>query len=173
MIALRVETRCLSANHSLFCTMKYLVTLFALVLLAACATDYVGMTVVEAETKAIADGVPFRIIMRDGIENAVTMDYRPGRINAKVENHIVTSYTVEGEDDIPPTKPMEEDANQSDYVGLTVTQAETQAAGEGIPFRVVMRDGESLPVTMDYRLGRINATVENDIVTSYIVEGNE
>ncbi len=59
------------------------------------------------------------------------------------------------------------------YLGLTVADAEAKAAADGVPFRVVMRDGESLPVTMDYRPGRINATVESDIVISYEVEGSE
>ncbi len=57
------------------------------------------------------------------------------------------------------------------YLGLSETDAEAKAEMDGVPFRVVMRDGEALAVTMDYRPGRINATVENDIVVSYEVEG--
>ncbi len=59
------------------------------------------------------------------------------------------------------------------YVGLSVEKAEERAVSEGVPFRVVMKDGEGLPVTMDFRPGRINAVVENDIVTSYQTEGEE
>jgi len=35
----------------------------------------------------------------------------------------------------------------------------------------VERDGHFLPATKDYRQGRINATVDNGVVTSYRVEG--
>lgn len=59
------------------------------------------------------------------------------------------------------------------YIGLSEADAEAKANVEGVPFRVVMRDGESLPVTMDFRPGRINATVENGFVTEYEVEGSE
>lgn len=60
-----------------------------------------------------------------------------------------------------------------DYVGMTVPQAQAQAEVRNTPFRVVMADGEPFAVTMDYRPGRINATVENGVVTSYSVEGEE
>lgn len=60
-----------------------------------------------------------------------------------------------------------------DYVGMTVQQATEKAATDGVPFRVVMEDGESLAVTMDYRPGRINATVQSGIVVSYDIEGEE
>lgn len=59
------------------------------------------------------------------------------------------------------------------YEGLTVEMAESMAAEKEVPFRVVMQDGEPLPATMDYRPGRINATVENGFVTSVAVEGME
>jgi len=60
-----------------------------------------------------------------------------------------------------------------DYVGMTVPQAQAQAEVRKTPFRVVMADGEAFAVTEDYRPGRINATVENGVVTSYSVEGEE
>lgn len=70
--------------------------------------------------------------------------------------------------------PLADDANiPVDYVGMTVEQATQKATVDGVPFRVVMENGTALPATMDYRPGRINATVENSIVVGYDVEGAE
>lgn len=134
--------------------------------------DYIGLTVVQAEELALDNGVPFRVVQEDGEFLAVTEDYRPGRINAVVDNGIVTSYTVEGEE-LSSSSRSSDSSNTQDYIGLTVNQATELALERGTRFRVVMQDGESLPVTMDYMVGRINATVNNGIVTSYTVEGQE
>lgn len=95
--------------------MKYLPMLFlATLYLSACSgmskTDtpalsgasepsatYIGLSVDEAQMKAEAEGVPFRIVVRDGVHLPVTLDYRPGRINAEVLQNIVMDYEVEGE----------------------------------------------------------------------------
>lgn len=61
--------------------------------------DYVGMSVTQAQARTKADNTPFRIVMADGEAFAVTMDFRPGRINATVENGVVVSYTIEGEEE--------------------------------------------------------------------------
>lgn len=65
---------------------------------AVLSGDYVGMSVTQAQARAKADNTPFRIVMADGEAFAVTMDFRPGRINATVENGVVVSYTTEGEE---------------------------------------------------------------------------
>jgi hypothetical protein len=57
-----------------------------------------------------------------------------------------------------------------DFVGLTEDAASQLARDNNTSFRVTMRDGEMLPVTMDYVPGRINAQVEERIVTSFSVE---
>ncbi len=59
--------------------------------------DYVGMTVMQAQAQAKVRNVPFRVVKADGEVFAVTMDFRPGRINAEVEKGVVVSYTTEGE----------------------------------------------------------------------------
>lgn len=65
-------------------------------------------------------------------------------------------------------------ADQSDleamYVGLFVQDAVAQAEKNNTFFRVVMEDGEALPVTLDLRPGRINATVANGVVTAISIE---
>jgi hypothetical protein len=58
----------------------------------------------------------------------------------------------------------------TDYKGLTEENAEKIAETQDVSFRVVMRDGESLPMTLDYRPGRINAEVNAGIVANYTVE---
>lgn len=57
---------------------------------------YIGLSVDEATVEASKRGVPFRIVEIDGQPQAVTMDLRPGRINAVVNNGFVTSFSVEG-----------------------------------------------------------------------------
>ena len=57
------------------------------------------------------------------------------------------------------------------YVGLSVRQAKLLAAKTETPFRVVMEDGNFLPATKDFRVGRINATVKNGVIVSYDIEG--
>lgn len=132
--------------------------------------DYIGMTVVEAKAKAEAEGVPFRIVIEDGQPKPITKDLREGRINATVANGVVTEYTVES------IKPVVDEANMSasssanTIIAMTIIEAEAYAKESNVPFRVVMKDGESLPVTMDLRPGRINAVVEAGLVVSYTIE---
>lgn len=52
------------------------------------------------------------------------------------------------------------------FIGLTLGEAEAKAKKADLPHRVVKRDGESLPVTRDYRPERLNFTVENGKVTA-------
>lgn len=57
--------------------------------------DYVGLSIQEATDLANNRKVPFRVVQIDGQPQAVTMDLRPGRINASVQSGIVTSFTIE------------------------------------------------------------------------------
>ncbi len=57
--------------------------------------DYVGLSVEDAQALAQKNNTTLRITKLDWEFMAVTMDYRPGRINAEVENNIVTHYSVE------------------------------------------------------------------------------
>lgn len=65
---------------------------------AAQTLTLIGKTAAEAEAIAAAADVSFRVVERDGEAFAVTMDYRPGRINARVQNDIVVAYSIEGLD---------------------------------------------------------------------------
>ena len=59
-----------------------------------------------------------------------------------------------------------------EYIGLTVEQAQKLADDNKTPFRVVVIDGEGQAVTMDYVIGRINASVSAGKVTAVDVEGS-
>lgn len=156
--------------------------------------DYTGLSEAAAEGLAVENGVPFRVVERDGEMLPTTRDYRPGRINATVEAGVVTSYVVEGE--LEPVsdggkKQGDPDANKYDFgdpvvspvdgvtatgahdeiIGMTEAQAQAYAEAAEVPFRVGFRDGEPLPLTMDYRPGRITASIEDGVVTEYTVEG--
>jgi hypothetical protein len=133
---------------------------------AADLENFLGMTEAEAVAYAATIDTPFRVVEIDGEQLATTKDYRPGRINAVITDGIVTDYTVEGEDDTTPAEPASHDA----IIGLSEAAAEAYAVENDVPFRVGRRDGEYLPVTMDYRPGRITAEIEDGIVVAYSVE---
>ena len=56
-------------------------------------------------------------------------------------------------------------------IGLTETQARALARRLNVTFRAVQRDGKDLAVAFDFRRGRINAWVRENIVFACTVEG--
>ncbi len=60
---------------------------------------------------------------------------------------------------------------EGSYVGMTEEDALARAEHENTPARVVERDGQSLPVTMDFVQGRHNFTIKDGKVTSVEIEG--
>ncbi len=58
-------------------------------------SKYVGLSLADAEAKAKENGVEFRIAEQDGEAKALTMDLRPGRVNAMVNSGVVTSVVIE------------------------------------------------------------------------------
>ena len=60
----------------------------------ALADSLVGMSEGEAVMKVEATGRTIRIARRDKENFAMTMDYRPDRINIEVDADIVTKVTV-------------------------------------------------------------------------------
>lgn len=85
---------------------------------------------------------------------------------------LVSHKTVEAPANTEPVADEQSDGEET-YVGLSVTEAQALAAENNVPFRVVERDGELLPTTKDFRLGRVNAIVESNLVVDYSVEGDE
>jgi len=87
----------------------------------------------------------------------------------------VATYLYFLDDDTAPTATETDTTTltgDSDYVGMTVTEAMTKAEAGGTMFRLVEIDGEPQLTTSDFREGLINATVVGDVVTSYTVESN-
>jgi hypothetical protein len=138
--------------------------------------DYVGLTEAAAAVLAEANGVPFRVVERDGMMLPTTRDYRPGRINATVAEGVVVSYTIEeAEMDKGSIEPIPVDnpgsmSEHDEIIGMTEAEAKAYADAQSVPFRIGSIDGEVLPVTMDYRPGRITATLVSGVVTNYTVE---
>src|SRR5690606_36684980 len=62
---------------------------------------------------------------------------------------------------------------ESGYEGMTEDEALLVAGDNKVPARVVERDGESLPVTMDFVPGRQNFFVKDNVVYKVQVEGEE
>lgn len=60
---------------------------------------------------------------------------------------------------------------ESDYVGLSEDEAIAKAKQSNVPARVVERDDEALPVTMDFVFGRHNLHVREGKVYKVEIEG--
>ena len=56
---------------------------------------FIWLTEDEALEYAIENNTPFRVTVRDDEMLPATMDYRPGRINAQIEDGLVVSIYVE------------------------------------------------------------------------------
>jgi hypothetical protein len=62
-----------------------------------------------------------------------------------------------------------DEASANQLVGLSEDEATKVATEKGWAVRTVARDGESFPITMDYRTDRVNLTVEAGLVTAVTV----
>jgi hypothetical protein len=125
----------------------------------------IGLDADEAIVFAAANDLLFRIVEIDGQPQPATKDYRPGRINAVVENDVVVGYTIEGEEIA-----TEDTGPHDDLIGMTLDETEAYAKANDISFRLGRIDNEFLPVTLDYRPGRITAEIEEGVVVGYSVE---
>ena len=56
--------------------------------------------------------------------------------------------------------------NDSDFVNLKYEEAVTLAKKRKLKYRIVSKDGRSLPVTMDHRPDRLNFTIVKGVVTA-------
>lgn len=63
--------------------------------------------------------------------------------------------------------------SSQEYVGLSEEAAMSKASQAGKAARVVQRNGEDLPVTMDFAPGRLNLYIQDDKVYMVQVEGEE
>lgn len=61
--------------------------------------------------------------------------------------------------------------DKNEYLGLTEQEAATKAEAAKRAHRVVERDGQQLPVTMDFSQGRLNFYIKDGHVVRVDVEG--
>lgn len=67
----------------------------------------------------------------------------------------------------PQSPPTQKQAQRvaREVVGMTEAEAVAAARAQGLTTRVVKRDGQEFPVTMDYRTDRINLVITDGDVT--------
>lgn len=126
--------------------------------------EWFGLTIQDAKKKATENDLQFRVIKADGEFFPITKDYRPGRINVHVWSDRIVAIEIEGN-----SRSIVEgviDLGHLSYLGLTEEDALARASLNGIPFRVVIRNGKSNPVTMDYIKNRANAVVADGKVVA-------
>lgn len=128
----------------------------------------IGMTATKAAIFAQENNILFRVVEIDGAPQIVTEDYRPGRVNASIENNIVVGYVIEGKEVYEDTPA--EVGEHDEILGQNQVEAAAYAKTKGIDFRIGRIDNEYLPLTKDYRPGRITVEIENEVVVHYSVE---
>jgi len=137
---------------------------------AAQTGDYTDLTTIQAQEIAQARGDIFRVVEIDGQPQATTRDYQEGRINATVEDGLIIAYFIESTNPPAPESETTQAGSNDMILGMTVTEAEMYAQTNQIDFRVGTIDGVGMPVTADFRPGRITAELANDLVIGYTVE---
>jgi hypothetical protein len=63
--------------------------------------DYIGLTQAEADDRAQAAGLTTRVVAADGMDLAVTMDFRPDRLNLVLFDGTVVAAQLDGEGAVP------------------------------------------------------------------------
>jgi len=63
--------------------------------------DYVGLTQAAADDRARAAGLTTRVVAADGMDLAVTMDFRPDRLNLMLFDGVVVAAQLDGEQAVP------------------------------------------------------------------------
>jgi hypothetical protein len=64
----------------------------------------------------------------------------------------------------PSSAPLTSADEFTEYLGLTEADATALAESDGVPSRVVEREGEELPVTLDFNPDRLNFVIEDGVV---------
>ena len=107
---------------------------------------------------------------QDGYESRYLVSAMPDEYvqQAEVPGDVTVDTGVPGTDGSVTGVDVPKGAEQ-DLVGLTEKAAVEAAESQGWVARVVARDGEEFPITMDYSTARVNLTVVDDIVTEVYV----
>ena len=124
---------------------------------------WVGLTENEAAAQAADQGVSFRVIKRDGTDQPVTRDLRPGRINATIHEGHVMAVSIEPAGSIVEGTT---DVRGIALLGMPADLAVQTSREQGMPLRIVSVDGQTNAMTMDYMPDRLNATIINGVVVA-------
>lgn len=119
--------------------------------------EWFGLNVADARKKAVESDLPFRVIKVDGNYLPITKDHRPGRINAHVITDKIVAIQIEGQSHSIVEGVI--DLSHLSFLGLSEEEAIAHAKLHGLPFRIVIRNGRSYGVTMDYIKNRANAVI--------------
>ncbi len=129
----------------------------------------------EAEAAALAEerGWRWRVVHRDGVDLGYTLDYDGKWLNFSVRDGIVIHVRTDdqlGTADAPQVTTTTTLEPADSYLSLTVEEAGILAEANGRVWRVVRKDGQDLGVRLDLLPGRLNFTIEDDVVTGVEVE---
>ena len=138
-------------------SMKWAIVILGVIALGIILSIVVALVKNDKETKQITD---FDSCVAAG--NPVMESY-PEQCSANGATYI-------NESQVAPVSP-EQMGDGSAYIGLSEQAALDKTNEATIPARVVERDGEGLPVTMDFVLGRHNLYVKDGIVYKVDIEG--
>lgn len=105
---------------------------------------------------------------QDGYESRYLVSAMPDEYVQQAEAPGTVDTSIPGPDDAHSGVDVPKGAEQ-DLVGLTEKSAVEVAESQGWIVRVVSRDGEEFPITMDYSTARVNLTVVDDIVTEVYI----
>ena len=107
---------------------------------------------------------------QDGYESRYLVSAMPDEYvqQAEVPGDVTVDTGVPGTDGAVTGVDVPKGAEQ-ELVGLTEKAAVEAGEAQGWVVRVVARDGEEFPITMDYSTARVNLTVVDDIVTEVYV----
>lgn len=120
---------------------------------------------------SLVDGytsIPVEFARADAAGEAMGLAVSPGTLELGVQ--ITVTYAV-GAPAAPPEEGPSIDEAAAVLVGLDEAAAEPAAVENGWTIRVVVRDGEDLPATMDYRYNRVNVEVADGAVVAVISIG--
>jgi uncharacterized protein YggE len=119
---------------------------------------------------SIVDGytsLPVEFARAEAAAADMSVAISPGTLELGVQ--ITVTYAIGGSVTEPQGPTVDEAA--AVLVGLDEAAAEAAAAENGWTIRVAIRDGEDLPMTMDYRYDRVNVEVADGEVVGVVSVG--
>lgn len=127
------------------------------------AWTWFGLTEPQARAQAGNRHLQIIVTHRDGQEQPQAGGTADPMLRVRLLDGLVHHASVSGRE---PCTEGSEDVRSLVWLGLTEQEAMAAIRAAGRPVRVVMRDGEGLAATMDYREDRVNLTITEGRVTA-------